>query len=311
MYNPPGIGTNDGAPFEFVELHNIGGFTVSLFDPNFPTNTWRLRDAVDFDFPQGVTLPAGGYLLVVGFDPADTTALNAFRARYGLSAALPVYGPYDGRLDNAGENVELYLPDPPQPPTVPQAGFVPYIETDRVKYSDASPWPSAADGYTNGLGASLQRLMPPNPVYGNDPVNWIAGTPTPGGPTGSALVAAPSIITQPIPQTVVAGGSATFTVAANGASPLAYQWRLNGVNIPGAIATTLTLNGAQLSQAGEYSVLVVNSAGAAMSSRASLVVQAPPVITQQPQTRSVAAGSMACLHRGRAGHFTTLLSMAA
>jgi hypothetical protein len=293
MYNPPGIGTNDGSTFEFVELHNIRGFTVSLFDPNFPTNTWRLRDAVDFDFPQNVTLPAGGYLLVVSFNPTDTTALNAFRARYGLSTTVPVYGPYDGRLDNAGENVELYLPDPPQPLTVPQAGFVPYIETERVKYSDASPWPVAADGYTNGVGASLQRRMPPNPVYANDPVNWIAGTPTPGGPTGSALVAEPSITTQPVAQTVGAGGSVTFTVAATGASPLTYQWRLNGVNIPGATATSLTLNGVQLPQAGEYSVLVVNSAGAAVSARANLVVQAPPVITQQPQTRSVAAGSLA------------------
>jgi hypothetical protein len=293
MYNPPGIGTNDGSAFEFIELRNNGGLAAPLFDVSFPTNTWRLRDAVDFDFPQGVTMQPGTRLLVVSFNPTNTTALNAFRARYGLSTGVPIYGPYQGRLDNAGENVELYRPDAPQPVGTPQAGFVPYVETERVRYSDVSPWPSAADGNTNGAGVSLQRRMPPNPVYANDPVSWIAGPPTPGAATGTALIEAPSISGQPASQTVGVGGSVIFTVTAGGASPLTYQWRLNGANIAGATATSLTLNNVQLSQAGEYSVLVVNAAGAAVSSRASLVVQAPPAITQQPQTRSVAAGSTA------------------
>ena len=96
--------------------------------------------------------------------------------------------------------------------------------------------------------------MPPNPVYGNDPVNWVAGTPTPGGPTGSPLVAAPSITTQPIAQTAGAGGSVTFTVAATGASPLTYQWRLNGSDLPGETNPTLVVNNVQAS--GIYSVVV-------------------------------------------------------
>lgn len=291
MYHPPDIGTNDNFGDEFIELRNIATTNVALFDLGHPTNTWRLRDAVDFNFPQGVSVPAGAYILVVSFSPTNAAVSNAFRSRYALGPSVPIYGPYEGRLDNGGENVELYRPDAPQLPGTPDAGFVPYIEVDRVKYSDSNPWPSAADGYTNGVGASLQRRNGAN--YGNDPVNWLAGAPTPGAATGSALVATPSITAQPASQTVPLNGSATFTVTANGAAPLSYQWRLNGVNISAATGSSFTVTNARLADAGGYSVRVINSAGTAISATAVLTVQAPPVITQQPQSRSVAEGSTA------------------
>ena len=41
-------------------------------------------------------------------------------------------------------------------------------------------------------------------------------------------VAAPSITTQPASQTVTAGQTATFTVAATGTAPMTYQWKMNG-----------------------------------------------------------------------------------
>jgi hypothetical protein len=175
MYHPPDSGTNDNVVDEFVELQNITTAPVSLFHASFPTNTWRLRDGVSFNFPQGVTLPASGQLLVVAFDPVnDSASLSAFRSKYSLDPSVPIYGPYSGKLDNGGESVELYKPDVPQTSPDPDAGFVPYILVDRVKYSDTLPWPVAADGG----GASLQRISPDE--YGNDPANWMAASPTPG-----------------------------------------------------------------------------------------------------------------------------------
>src|SRR5580704_3558029 len=41
----------------------------------------------------------------------------------------------------------------------------------------------------------------------------------------------PTITSQPTNQTVVAGQTATFSVVANGTSPLSYQWQKNQVNI--------------------------------------------------------------------------------
>jgi len=172
MYHPPDNGTNDNVRDEFIEIANPTGQTVPLYDPNFPTNTWRLRDAVDFDFPAGLSLPPSGHLVIVSFDPATNGAsLTGFQQRYGSNMTL--IGPYSGKLANADAKVELYKPDPPQVGG-PDDGFVPYVLVERVHYHDVAPWPTSADGG----GFSLQRLNLLG--YGNEPTNWVAGIPDPG-----------------------------------------------------------------------------------------------------------------------------------
>src|SRR5439155_25136601 len=104
MYHPPRLGTNDDVVDEFIELRNLTAVSVSLFSTNYPTNCWKLRDAVDFVFPPDTRLAADGLALVVSFSPTNLTQLNAFRARYGVSPGVPIFGPYSGKLDNGGEN---------------------------------------------------------------------------------------------------------------------------------------------------------------------------------------------------------------
>ena len=179
MYHPLVLGTNDNARDEFVELYNLTSSAVPLYDPYHSTNGWRLRGGVDFDFNSSHSLPPGGFLLLVSFDPAtNATEVAAFRAAYGTNGTL--VGPSTGRLDNAGESLELYAPDNPQ--TTPMDfGFVPYVLVERVAYSDLSPWPTHADGF----GLSLQRLT--LAAYGNDPTNWFAALPSAGfNPGGDA-----------------------------------------------------------------------------------------------------------------------------
>ena len=84
---------------------------------------------------------------------------------------------------------------------------------------------------------------------------------------------APTISTQPIAQTIMAGGSATFVTAAVGLPPLFYQWRLNGSNISTATNASYAIVNAQSNQAGQYSVVVTNAYGTATSSNAMLTVQ--------------------------------------
>jgi hypothetical protein len=174
MFHPPDLGTNDNAIDEFIELRNITTVPVPLFDPNAPTNGWRLRDAVDFDFATGTTIPAGGYLLVVSFNPvANPAALAAFRSRFAVSASTPIVGPWSGRLANDSEDIELRRPD------TPNLNDVPYVLVEHVHYFDTAPWPLGADG----SGFSLQRSA--NDAFGNDPINWVTAAPTPGpGTTG-------------------------------------------------------------------------------------------------------------------------------
>lgn len=183
MFYPPAFTDGeDNTLDEFIELQNISASTVDLFDPAAPTNTWRIKGGVGFTFPQNVSLPAGGRLLLANIDPADPLALQAFRSRYPASGEVPVYGPYSGRLGNSSDKVALYKSDPPQIAPHPDAGFVPYVLVDEIRYSANLPWPMGA----GGTGFSLQRQM--LSAYGNDPVNWFAAAPTPGQPNGSVPV---------------------------------------------------------------------------------------------------------------------------
>jgi len=97
-----------------------------------------------------------------------------FRNVYALTTNTPVFGPYSGNLDNARDRVGLYKPDPPQVPPVPDAGFVPYVLVDEVRYAAAAPWPAGADG----TGYSLQRIA--GIGFGEDPANWQTAAPTAG-----------------------------------------------------------------------------------------------------------------------------------
>src|SRR5206468_3719408 len=63
-------------------------------------------------------------------------------------------------------------PDPPQTPSSPNPGFVPYILVDQVTYAGAPPWPINAAA----TGLSLQRID--SASYGDDPINWLATAPT-------------------------------------------------------------------------------------------------------------------------------------
>lgn len=175
LFNPPPNGTNNNTLDEFIELRNITGLPVPLFDPAAPTNTWKLSGGVDFLFPTNMTLTADGYLLVVNFDPmTNATQLASFRQRYGVATGVPLVGPYGGAMSNTGEKISLYRPDPPQTIPDPYVGFVPYVLIDRVEYSSSTPWPTN----TSGSGNSLQRIL--GGAYGDDPINWRSGAPTAG-----------------------------------------------------------------------------------------------------------------------------------
>ncbi len=82
----------------------------------------------------------------------------------------------------------------------------------------------------------------------------------------------PQIDSPPLSQTVVAGADVSFTVQANGTAPLSYQWRKDGENIPGANASTLSLEDVTIIAAGDYDVVVSNAAGSVTSAVATLTV---------------------------------------
>ena len=109
---------------------------------------------------------------------------------------------------------------------------------------------------------------------------------------------APAISQQPENQSVVTGTSASFSVSATGTSPLSYQWKKNGADIPGATASTYTTPAASTCRTVVrfITVVVSNSVDKATSSDARLTVAAAavaPSITSQPADQTVNAGQSA------------------
>ena len=106
-----------------------------------------------------------------------------------------------------------------------------------------------------------------------------------------------TITSQPAPVTANVGDNVSFSVAAYGSSPVAYQWQKNGVAIAGATSSTLSLSKVTAADAGNYTVAVTagvaGGAGTpvtAVSAPAALAVNTAPAITTQPVSVTTAVG---------------------
>jgi len=269
MYRPPDSNGADNSVDEFIELQNIAATNVPLYFIGAATNTWRLRNAVDFDFPTNQILAAGARLLVVEFSPTNSAQVAAFRSKYGISNNVPVFGPWSGKLDNSGETIELKQPDTPDEIT----GFVPFIMIDKVAYQDAPPWPGGADG----IGNSLQRVN--HSGFGNDPTNWFAA----GISAGRATVpnVAPTVsILAPASGAVINNSNVMVSVTANdpGGSVALVQLFANDVAIGQWSATTTNFNWTGISS-GTYQLhaRATDHLGAiGVSTNVTITIVAPP-----------------------------------
>jgi hypothetical protein len=116
------------------------------------------------------------------------------------------------------------------------------------------------------------------------------GTITSPPATLAINILVPNIVAQPQSFRVLPGTNVTFNVTVTGPGPFTYQWRLNGANIPGANSASLLRNNIQIADAGDYSVLVVNAYGTALSASANLDVLTPPIITVHPSGVTAGVG---------------------
>ena len=100
-----------------------------------------------------------------------------------------------------------------------------------------------------------------------------------------------AISVQPVSQTVGLGGSATFSVTATGSS-VTYQWSRNGVPIPGATSSTLTIGNIQGGADASYTVTVSSGYGSVTSSPAALAVAAPALSAFNLRHTRTGAGTL-------------------
>ncbi len=129
MYLPPPETAPDGsrvkAGLEWVELFNRSDKDVDI-------GGYQFVDAIEYTFPAGTIVPAGGYVVVTNDEPAMKTAYPALPTSNGV-----LLGDYKGGLGGAGEN--LVLLDACGNPA------------DTVRYYDDGRWPEFADGGGSSL----------------------------------------------------------------------------------------------------------------------------------------------------------------
>ncbi|MCX8107309.1 MAG: hypothetical protein N3G20_00740, partial [Verrucomicrobiae bacterium] len=99
----------------------------------------------------------------------------------------------------------------------------------------------------------------------------------------------PYIVQQPIAPTgtIYQGNYVRLKVVAAGTTPLSFQWRKNGVNIPGKTQDELVFAQIMASDAGVYDVVVSNQYGSVTSNPVTLIVQTDTV----PPTLLYATGN--------------------
>ena len=190
-----------------------------------------------------------------------------------------------GRL-NVGKSIRL------GPPIVPLIGFQP--ANQRVILGSTATFHVTAIGGTAALHYQWQR----NEADVHDGTNAFleVSNATTNAAGGYSVVVSNSygaitsavaqlfvivkaqIVQHPQSQTVLEGGTATFTVSAGGTPPLSFRWLwndstfTNGLIVNGSATSALTLTNIGITDGGVFSVAVTNLAGMDPSSNAVLVV---------------------------------------
>lgn len=114
------------------------------------------------------------------------------------------------------------------------------------------------------------------------------------GLTNIAIPPVPATIAaDPAPASAYAGRTATFSVNANGTTPLSYQWYKGTSPIPGATSDILNFTCAYADNGAAYKVVVTNAYGAATSAPAALTVLTDLIVESSPASVTRNVGSKA------------------
>lgn len=143
------------------------------------------------------------------------------------------------------------------------------------------------DNGVNISDATNTTLIIPGVTFALDGhVYSIIASNSDGTATNSAalhVVVPPLVAVQPVSLVVTQTQSATFSVlSTNGVPAPTYQWSFNNVPITGATNTSYTIASAAVANAGTYKVVLVNIAGSATSSNATLTVNSTMTASVSP-----------------------------
>ncbi len=244
-----------------------------------PSYQWR-QNGVNLSGQTSATLSLNNVTQTMNGNSYDVIASNAAGADTSASAILTVTTLTVAPVITQNPVNQTVIQGEPVSFSVTSTGTAPLTYTWALagvtvgttttgSYTIASAQPANAGSYTVTVSNSA----------GSDVSN----------PFSLTVITPPTISAQPQPLSVAFGSSANFSVTASGNGTLSYQWRKDGVNIDGAVSANYSIASVNNASAGEYDVVVSNSAGQVISSPALLSVS--PVISTQPSGGSAVLGA--------------------
>jgi len=225
-----------------------------------------------FNCPAGVAVDSSGNVYVTDYNNNTIRKVTAAGVVTTIAGYAGSWGSADG-LNNAA----LFYG--PSGIAVNGAGTLYVVDSGNSTLRQITPgsgnWTvttvaglPGVSGSLNGTGSSAEFYYPAGVTVDNSGYIYVADA---GNNTIRSQGIPPSILTQPLSQTNVAGSLTTFTVSPYGSSPFTYIWQSNGTNYPASSSPTLVT-----SNAGTYDVIITNIVGQTNSAIATLTLTNPP-----------------------------------
>ena len=241
--------------------------------------------------------PAGEVVVGGGFSIVRTLTvdlISPFISRYGYRNAPPILVHPEGRVVPRGQTLVLTA--------MPGNGFSDVSVQWRRNGVNLVNIPGKIEGAFANLPSPTAGSLATLTVYDFAPEDVGAyaavfsnscGFRYTDVAIGDLSCVPPSILVQPVAVRACPKDFVTFSLVADGYPAPSFQWRRNGVNIPGALGSSLTLPLASEADLGAYSCVVSNPCGTVTSSAATLEFNSPPVIASQPVLQRVCLGNPA------------------
>jgi hypothetical protein len=224
--------------------------------------TWSPNQAVSPAFDTSIGYPQqdkiGDYLAMISFNDATCIAYSA--------------------TFNGEEDIYfLRMPDLPIRLTIADAGTNVNLSWNAIpgntyclqyKSSLTAPWPIGSNEVC--VVATNSQITVSDSLLAGEAQRFYRVVVT------DYAAAYPTIVSQPVSVTNYVSLAATFAVNAYSTAALSYQWKKNGVAIPGATQRSLALRPLAPDDAGNYGVTITNVNGSLESSQVTLTVLPPP-----------------------------------
>lgn len=210
--------------------------------------------------PSPATFPVGQPIPTVGFSVTETNSVASWRLGGNLPSGLKLV---------AQDGSELTAPgvlDATRPGEDDGYGYVIGAVTETVPRLTGTP-------ITPGSYTITLQPQPPGQTFEYTIIIASSVPPATNPPAGTRE---PAFARQPVTQTVATGSTVVFAVEVSASPAPTYQWRKDGAAITGATGASLVIARARATDAGSYSVVATNAAGAVSSTSATLVLSSDP-----------------------------------